>query len=60
MSFIPTSEAVKKADTSMKTIYEIENGIVAKKTLDRIKVAFDDVNSEIENLIIKYWGSDKL
>ena len=60
MSFIPTSEAVKKADTSMKTIYEIESRVVAKKTLDRIKVAFDDVNSEIEKLIIKYWGSNNL
>ena len=35
----------------MKTIYELEQGIVAKKTLDRIKLAFDDVNLEIENLI---------
>lgn len=57
MSFIPTSEAIKKADTNMKTIYEIEQNIVAKKTLDRVKIAFDDVNLEIENLIKKYWDN---
>ena len=59
MSFIPTSEAIKKADTNMKTIYEIDQSIVSKKTLDRVKVAFDDVNLEIENLIKKYWALDK-
>ena len=57
MSFIPTSEAIKKADTNMKTIYEIDQSIVAKQTLDRVKLAFDDVNIEIENLIKKYWDN---
>ena len=57
MSFIPTSEAIKKADTNMKTIYEIDQSVVAKKTLDRVKIAFDDVNLEIENLIKKYWDN---
>jgi chromosome partitioning protein len=59
MSFIPTSEAIKKADTNMKTIYEIDQSIVSKKTLDRVKIAFDDVNLEIENLIKKYWELNK-
>ena len=37
--------------TDMKTIYEIDQSIVAKKTIDRVKLAFDDVNLEIENCI---------
>ena len=41
----------------MKTIYEIDQSIVAKQTLDRVKLAFDDVNLEIENLIKKYWDN---
>lgn len=54
---MPTSEAIKKVGTNLKTIYEIENYAGSKQTLDRVKLAADDVNSELEDLIIKKWQS---
>jgi chromosome partitioning protein len=49
------SEAIKKADMEMKTIYEIDKYQGAKKTFDRAKIAVDELNSEIESLVKKIW-----
>lgn len=55
MSMMPGSEAVRKADTEMKTIYEIDKFSGSKKTLDRARTAADEVNSEIIENIQKLW-----
>lgn len=54
----PNSEAVKKAGTELRSIYEIEKYAGSKKTLDRIKQAVDQVNAELEDVIISTWKSD--
>lgn len=54
----PNSEAVKKAGTELRSIYELEKYSGSKKTLDRIINAINDVNSEIEELIIQSWKKE--
>ena len=53
------SEAIKKSDSEMKTIYETHKYKGAKKTFDRIKYALDEVNSEIEMLVNKVWKAQE-
>ncbi|MCK4608200.1 MAG: AAA family ATPase [Gammaproteobacteria bacterium] len=55
-AMVPVSEAIKKASTEMKSIYEIDKYAGAKKTLDRIRQSMDEVNSELESTIKSFWG----
>lgn len=59
LSMIPVSEAVKKASTEMRSIYEVEKYAGSKKTLDRIRQVADELGSEIEMLAKKSWGSNE-
>lgn len=52
---MPVSEAVKRATTEMRSIYEIDSYAGSKKTLDRIRMAMDEMGSEIEALAQKNW-----
>lgn len=54
----PNSEAVKKAGTELRSIYELEKYSGSKKTLDRIVTAINEVNAEIEELIIQGWKKE--
>ncbi len=56
-SMTPISEAIKKASTEMRSIYEIDKYAGAKKTLDRARQAIDEVNMELEATIKKMWES---
>ncbi len=55
LSVSPNSEAVKKAGTELRSIYEVEKYAGSKKTLDRIIQAMDQVNAEIEELVVHTW-----
>lgn len=57
LTAILQSEAIKKADAEMKTIYEIDKYKGSKKTFERAKFSFDEANSEIETLIKKTWNA---
>lgn len=58
LSMIPVSEAVKKASTEMRTIYEIDKYSGSQKTLERIREAADEFGAEIEALAKKSWNSE--
>lgn len=52
---VPVSEAVKKASTDMRSIYEIEKYSGSKKTLDRIREISDELGAEIVKLARRAW-----
>lgn len=55
MAVMPNSEAIKKIGTDMQSVYEVEKYSGNKKTLDRIRIASDEANNELEDLINKSW-----
>jgi chromosome partitioning protein len=55
LSMMPNSEAIKKIGMDMLSIYEVEKYAGNKKTLDRVRNAADEVNSELEDLIRRCW-----
>lgn len=57
LSVSPNSEAVKKAGTELRSVYEVEKYLGSKKTLERIIHAMDQVNAELEELILHTWGN---
>src|SRR5579872_2371928 len=56
LAMMPNSEAIKKIGMDMLSIYEVEKYAGNKKTLDRVRQASDEVNSELEDLIKKSWA----
>lgn len=58
-SKMPNSEAIKKIGFDMLSVYEVEKYLGSKKTLDRIRLSADEVNSELEDLITRSWGNSK-
>lgn len=56
LAMMPNSEAIKKIGMDLLSIYEVEKYAGNKKTLDRVRQAADEVNSELEDLIRKSWA----
>ncbi|SDQ29126.1 AAA family ATPase [Pseudovibrio sp. Tun.PSC04-5.I4] len=50
------SSAISEAGLSEQSIYEADRKDFTAKTYDRAKSAMDDVNSEIEQIMLKRWG----
>lgn len=56
---MPLSDAIQKASSNMQSIYEIDKYEGSKRTLDRIKLAVDEVCSQVEELIVKIWNREE-
>ncbi len=60
MPVMPTSEAIKKAGTQMRSIYEVDQYLGSKKTLDRVVDAANEVNAELLDLLKKRWLTQEI
>lgn len=60
LAMMPNSEAIKKIGMDMLSIYEVEKYAGNKKTLDRVRNASDEVNTELEDLIKRSWELSRI